>query len=67
LRYVALNPMRVRLVERAADWPWSSPQVRLGRIKSDGLTAADPVLSRYPDFAAVLAPGENEAASTRLR
>ena len=24
LRYVALNPVRARLVERARDWPWSS-------------------------------------------
>ena len=67
LRYVALNPVRAGLVARAADWPWSSVPVHLGRIPADGLTAAEPVLSRYPDFAAVLAAGEDEAASTRLR
>ncbi|TSD87796.1 hypothetical protein FFK22_015125 [Mycobacterium sp. KBS0706] len=27
----------------------------------------EPVLSRYPDFAAILAAGEDDAASTRLR
>jgi putative transposase len=26
LRYVALNPVRARLVERPQDWPWSSLQ-----------------------------------------
>lgn len=67
LRYVALNPVRAGLVERAADWPWSSVPVHLGRIPADGLTAVEPVRSRYPDFAAVLAAGEDEAASTRLR
>ena len=67
LRYVALNPVRARLVERAADWPWSSAPVHLGRIPADSLTAMEPVLSRYPDFAAILAAGEDEATSTRLR
>ena len=37
LRYVALNTVRARLVERAADWPWSSVPVRLGRIPADGV------------------------------
>jgi putative transposase len=67
LRYVALNPVRAKLVERAADWPWSSAQVHLGRIETDNLTAVGPVLSRYPDFSGVLAAGEDEAASMRLR
>ncbi|OWJ64174.1 transposase [Inquilinus limosus] len=67
LRYVALNPVRAGLVERAADWPWSSAPVHLGRTGADGLTTVEPVLSRYPDFAAILAAGEDEAASARLR
>ncbi len=28
-RYVALNPLRARLVERAQDWPWSSVRAHL--------------------------------------
>ena len=28
-RYVALNPVRARLVERAQDWPWSSVRAHL--------------------------------------
>ena len=49
LRYVALNPVRARLVERAQDWRWSSTRAHL-RGKDDGITAlgADPrALSRF--------------------
>ncbi len=67
LRYVALNPVRAGLVQRAADWPWSSAPVHLGRVAADGVTTVEPVLSRYPDFPAILAASEDEAASTRLR
>lgn len=67
LRYVALNPVRARLVERAIDWPWSSVHVHLGRVADDGLTAREPVLSRYPHFAELIAAGEDEAMSHRLR
>ena len=51
----------------AVDWPWSSAQVHLGRIAQDGLTAAEPVASRYPNFADLIAAGEDEAFSMRLR
>ena len=67
LRYVALNPVRARLVERASDWPWSSVHVHLGRIPDDGLTTKAPVLSRYPDFETLIAGGEDEQQSTKLR
>lgn len=67
LRYVALNPVRARLVERAVDWPWSSAKVLLGRLAEDGLTTKAPVLSRYPDFAGLIAAGEDDALSHRLR
>ena len=66
LRYVALNPVRAGLAARAADWPWSSVHTHLGRI-DDGITARDPVLSRYPDFAGLLAAGEDEERVMRLR
>ncbi|HRD28672.1 MAG TPA: transposase [Caulobacter sp.] len=36
LRYVGLNPVRAGLVERAADWPWSSVQAHLG-VRADRL------------------------------
>jgi putative transposase len=67
LRYVALNPVRARLVERVADWPWSSVPVHLGRVEDDGLTARAPVMDRYPQFAELIAAGEDEAMSQSLR
>lgn len=66
LRYVALNPVRAKLCQRAADWPWSSVHAHLGH-KEDGLTARAPVLSRYPGFAAMIKAGEDEALSEKLR
>jgi len=62
---VALNPVRARLTERTVDWTWSSVQVHLGQVADDGLTAREPVLTRYPNFAELIAAGE--ALSQRLR
>ncbi|MBP6012272.1 MAG: transposase [Alphaproteobacteria bacterium] len=65
LRYVALNPVRARLCKRAVDWPWSSVHAHLGQ--ADGLTQCGPVLSRYPNFRALIERGEDEALSQSLR
>jgi putative transposase len=65
LRYVALNPVRARLVARAIDWPWSSVHAQLGR--DDGLTLTAPVRERFPDFAGLIAAGEDLEMSRRLR
>ena len=54
LRYVSLNPVRARLVERAQDWRWSSARAHL-RGKDDGVTELAPVRDRFPDFANLLA------------
>ena len=54
LRYVSLNPVRARLVERAQDWRWSSTRAHL-RNKDDGVTALKPVRDRFPRFADLLA------------
>ncbi len=67
IRYVALNPVRARLTEHAIDWPWSSVHAHLGRTDDDPLTVAERVAERYPDFAALLAAGEDEALVQRLR
>jgi putative transposase len=40
VRYAALNPVRARLTERAADWPWSSTPVHMGLAADDGVTTA---------------------------
>jgi putative transposase len=66
LRYVALNPVRAGMVERATDWPWSSVHAQLGR-RDDGITCTDPVRAHHPDFAALLAAGEEEEMVLRLR
>jgi len=56
VRYVSLNPVRARLVAHARDWPWSSVRAHLARADDELVTVA-PVLSRVPDFAALIAPG----------
>ena len=49
-RYVSLNPVRARLAERAADWPWSSARAHLAG-EDDGLVRVAPALERYGRFA----------------
>jgi putative transposase len=62
LRYVALNPVRARLVARAGDWPWSStPALLAGR--DDAVVTVAPALSRVGDFAAFLDEDFDEAAA----
>ena len=66
LRYVALNPVRARLVERAQDWKWSSTRALLSG-KPDGLCALEPIAARFPHFADLLDLGPDHAAFDRLR
>ena len=54
IAYVSLNPVRAGLVERAADWPWSSVPAHLAG-RDDQLTTVAPALTRIGDFAAFLA------------
>ena len=44
-RYVALNPVRAKLVAHAEDWPWSSVRAHL-EGRNDGLVEVAPLLSR---------------------
>ncbi len=66
LRYVALNPVRARLVARAKDWKWSSTRALLAG-KSDGITRTDRVRTVFPRFADLLALGPDDEAFERLR
>lgn len=50
LRYVALNPVRARLVANAVDWRWSNSRALLA-AESDGVVDVAPVLARTGDFA----------------
>lgn len=66
LAYVALNPVRARLVARARDWRWASTRAHLSG-RDDGVTVLEPIRGRIPDFAAFLAGAENAEAFARLR
>ena len=65
-RYVALNPVRARLSERAEDWPWSSARAHLAG-RDDELVEVAPLLERIGDFAAFLGKDEDQRATRALR
>ena len=62
LRYVALNPARARLTEKAEDWPWSSTRAHL-EGRSDAFVDVAPALERVGDFAAFLGESFDEATT----
>ena len=66
LRYVSLNPVRARLVERAQDWRWSSTRAHLTG-KDDGVTTRGPIKERFPEFADLLASAHEADMFMRLR
>jgi putative transposase len=53
LRYVALNPLRARLVARPEDWRWSSTRALIAG-QDDHVVTVAPALARVGDFAAFL-------------
>jgi putative transposase len=59
LRYVALNPVRARLVKRAQDWRWSSTAALLAGA-DDHVVRVAPALERVGDFAAFLSEDFDE-------
>lgn len=61
LRYVALNPVRARLVLRAEDWAWSSTRALIGGA-DDHVVTVTPALERTGDFRAFLGEDFDEAA-----
>ena len=65
-RYVALNPVRARLTERAEHWPWSSARAHLAGA-DDPLIRVGPLLDRVGDFAAFLGSPEDQQATRALR
>ena len=65
-RYVAMNPVRAGLVDRAQDWPWSSARAHLAG-KDDEVVTTAPLLGRIGDFAALLDADEDEAAVMAIR
>jgi putative transposase len=65
-RYVALNPVRARLVARAQDWPHSSVRAHLAG-RDDGLASVAPLLERAPRFADLIDGEPDDAAFAPLR
>lgn len=65
-RYVALNPVRARLCDRAADWPWSSAAAHIAG-RDDELVEVTPLLDRVGDFATFLGQDEDQQATRALR
>jgi len=66
-RYVALNPVRARLVRRARDWPWSSVRAHL-RGRDDGLVIVAPLLDRIDGrFADLLDSGPTPEELAAIR
>jgi putative transposase len=62
LRYVALNPVRARLVRKAEDWRWSSTRALIAG-EDDHVVKAAPALERVGDFAAFLGEAFDEKLS----
>ena len=59
-RYVALNPVKAKLVERAEDWPWASTHAHLAGVDTSYVKVG-PALSRIEDFAAFVAIALDES------
>lgn len=60
LRYIALNPVRARLVARPEDWRWSSTRALMAG-EDDHVVTVAPALERVGDFAAFLGEEFDEA------
>lgn len=61
-RYVALNPVRARLVKRPEDWVWSSVRAHFAGADNHVVSVA-PALERVGDFRAFLGEEFDEAMS----
>jgi putative transposase len=66
LRYVELNPVRARLVDRPEDWPWSSARGHLG-LARDPLADPAPAHDRIADWRAFLDAGLDPDAHAALK
>jgi putative transposase len=66
VRYVALNPVRARLVAKARDWPHLSARAHL-KGRDDGLVRVRPVLDRVARFADLLETQADDPAFAALR
>lgn len=65
-RYIELNPVRARLVDRPQDWPWSSAAAHLSG-KGDGLTDVGALGAHVEDWGRFLGEGLDEATLEAIR
>jgi REP-associated tyrosine transposase len=65
-RYVALNPVRARLVACAEDWPWSSARAHLAG-RDDALVRVAPLLDRVGRFCDLIDSDNDRLAFAALR
>ncbi|MBV9548654.1 MAG: transposase [Alphaproteobacteria bacterium] len=65
-RYIELNPVRARLVERPRDWPWSSARAHLAG-RDDELVQVAPLLERVGGWKAFLGEKLDGAAREAIR
>lgn len=65
-RYVELNPVRARIVEDPADYPWSSTHAHLAG-KDDILVKSSPLLTRVGDWGSFLSRNLSEEDAELLR
>jgi putative transposase len=65
-RYVALNPVRARLVACAEDWAWSSARAHLAG-RDDGLVRVAPLLDRIGRFCDLIDSENGRLAFAALR
>lgn len=67
LRYVALNPVRAGLADRAQDWRADSSAKAHLTARPDWLALLEPVLDRFPRFADLIEGEKREELQTALR
>ena len=64
IRYVSLNPVRARLVDRPQDWQWSSVRAHLAG-EDDRLVRVAPALERYGSFDSFLGASDESSEAWR--
>ncbi len=67
VKYVERNPVRVRLVSKPGDYPWSSAHSHIAREANPILSSGCPLVEAVADWAEYLAVPEDEQVLRELR
>lgn len=65
-RYIELNPVRARFVERPEDWPWCSAAAHLASA-DDSLVCVGPLLEKVDDWPTFLTIDSSEGELETIR